>query len=26
MDRFRALKDDAHYRGQVLESLGSLTR
>ncbi len=26
LDRFRALKDDTHYRGRVLESLGSMSR
>jgi tetratricopeptide (TPR) repeat protein len=26
LDRFRALKDEAHYRGRVLESLGSMSR
>jgi len=25
LDQFRALKDDTHYRGRVLESLGSLS-
>jgi tetratricopeptide (TPR) repeat protein len=26
LDRFRAVKDDAHHRGRVLESLGSMSR
>ncbi len=26
LDRFRALKDDAHYRGRVLELLGTMSR